>query len=187
MQVLSSGYEAYNKRNAIKKFNSTDEYVEDLDERYPKIKFTKSEFQNIDSLEKSLLESFEIEIKAQGNGQVNVNPYFLNRIKENPFKLTERTYPVDLGAISESRVVMNLKFPESFQIVNKPQPLAISLPNQGGRFITQTTVEGNTLTLSCFLQHTKSVYSSEEYFYLKELYNKIIQTQQSDIIIKKKL
>lgn len=187
MQVLSSGYEAYNKRNAIKKFNSTDEYVEDLDERYPKIKFTKSEIQNIDSLEKSLLESFEIEIKAQGNGQVNVNPYFLNRIKENPFKLTERTYPVDLGAISESRVVMNLKFPESFQIVNKPQPLAISLPNQGGRFITQTTVEGNTLTLSCFLQHTKSVYSSEEYFYLKELYNKIIQTQQSDIIIKKKL
>ncbi len=187
MQVLSSGYEAYNKRYAIKKFNSIDEYVENLDERYPRIKFNKSEIRNIDSLEKPLTESFDIEIKTQENGQVNVNPYFLNRTTKNPFKLPERTYPVDLGAVSESRLVMNLKFPQNYQVVNQPQPIALSLPNNGGKFVTQTVIEGNSLILSCLIQHTKSVYSPEEYFYLKELYNKIIQAQQSDIILKKKL
>ncbi|MEJ6980370.1 DUF3857 domain-containing protein [Pedobacter sp. P351] len=187
MIVLSAGYEGYNKRYAIKKFNSTDEYVEDLDERYPKIKFSKAEIVNMDSLEKPLQELYEIEIKSQNNGHVNINPYFMNKITENPFKLTERTYPVDMGAPSETKVIMVLKFPEKFEVISKPPALALSLPNNGGRLLTQSTLEGNTLLVSYNMQLKNSIYSSEEYHYLKEFYNKIIQTQQADIILKKKL
>ncbi|MGV3508210.1 MAG: DUF3857 domain-containing protein [Sphingobacteriaceae bacterium] len=187
MRISSAGYEAYNKRYAIKKFNSVDEYVEDLDERYPKIRFTKSDIKNIDSLEQALTESFEIEINAQNNELITVNPFFMNRIAENPFKLAERTYPVDLGAPSDTRVVLQLKIPEKYEVISKPQPLALALPNSGGRFITQTSVNGNTLILSYSMQLSKSIYSSAEYYYLKELYNKIIQTQQADIVLKKKI
>lgn len=185
--VTTDGYAAYERRKAIKKFNTTEEYVEDLDERMPKIKITKSAFLNIDSLENRLTESFNIEINAAQNEQININPYFMNRIAENPFKLAERTYPVDLGAPVETRVIMQLKFPDKFKAHNLPEPLALSLPNSGGRFITQASLDGNTVILSYMMQLTKSVYSSEEYYFLKELYNKIIQTQQADIILKEKI
>jgi transglutaminase-like putative cysteine protease len=185
--ILSSGYEAYNKRKAIKKFNSIDEYVENLDERYPRVKFINSKISDLDSLEKPVTESFELDINSADNGLIHINPFFLNKIAENPFKLTERLYPVDLGAPIDTRITMQLKFPESMEVVSKPQSLALALPNNGGKVITQTSLDGNSILLTYRFELTKSVYTSDEYYYLKELYNKIIDLQQTDITLRKKL
>lgn len=186
MNVVSAGYEAYNKRLAINKFSSVDDYVEDLDERFPKVKFIKSKISNLDSLDKQLIESYDIEIKSQEGNRVNINPFLMNRIT-NPFKLLERTYPVDMGTLLDTKVILTLTFPPVFDIAETPQKVALALPNSGGRFITQTSVEGNVLSLAYYLQLNKSIYSSEEYYYLKEFYNKIVETQQTDIVLKKKI
>jgi hypothetical protein len=45
---------------------------------------------------------------------------------------------------------------------------------------------GNTFTFSNITKFTKPIYTSEEYPYLKELYNKIILTQKADMVFKKK-
>jgi hypothetical protein len=183
------GYEAYKKRKAIKKFNTIDEYVEDLNGKLPKIKILKSEITNLDSLDQPLGEKYEMEInlfdKVNGN-QLAFNPFFLDKIDTNPFKLAERTYPVDWGMQSEDRFILTMHLPAQYTIESPPQQMSISLPNDGGKFLTTYEADKNAFTFSNVIQFKKSIYSPEEYPYLKELYNKIIQSEKAEIVFKKK-
>jgi len=72
-------------------------------------------------------------------------------------------------------------------ISKQPAPVAMGLPNKGGKFITAFDAQDNTLNYSQVEQLTKSIYGPEEYPYLKELYNKIIQNQSATVVFSKKL
>jgi len=185
----SMGYEAYNKRVAIKKFNSTEEYVENMDEKMPKTKIVKFDIRNIDSLQNPLVETYEVEIDAYDNlnkQQISFNPYFINPVEVNPFKLSSRSYPVDWGAPSDIRIHVNLSYPESFEPVIQPANVGLALPDGGGKYIAGVERVGNHLTISQMTQLNKSIYEPDEYPALKELFNKIVQTQKSEVIFKKK-
>jgi transglutaminase-like putative cysteine protease len=185
----SSGYSGYEKRQEIKKFNSTDEYVEDLEGKLPKIKILKSSFSNIDSLDKPLGEIYEIEMDAFDNlnhNQLVFNPFLFNRILTNPFKLAERDYPVDWGMPSDERYILTMHLPQQFAVDNPPQPASFAMPNNGGKFLTGFDNNNGVFTFSNVKQFNKSVYGPEEYPYLKELYNKIILSEKNELVFKKK-
>lgn len=184
----SSGYEAYDKRRAIKNFNSTQEYVDDLDNKLKKIKILKSEIKNLDSLDLPLAEQYEIEIDAFSNmnaDKLTFNPFFLDRVTENPFKLEYRSYPVDRGAQFDDKFTLLLHLPKQFIVENMPQNIALAMPQQGGRFIVNYTPAEDGFSFSHLTQFNRSIYTSEEYPYLKELFNKIIQAQNGEIILKR--
>jgi hypothetical protein len=190
MTHYSSGYEAYEHRLAIKKFNSVDEYVESLNERWPKFKILKANITNLDSLDMPLGETYEIEIKEY-NGlnheKLYFNPFILDYITINPYKLSERTYPVDIGMPTSDRYTLSLHLPDNYVVDTPPQTFGLALPNNGGKFETFYQLDGNTITFSHIIQLNKSVYSSQEYPYLKELYNKIILMQKAQMILKQKI
>ncbi|RWY53984.1 transglutaminase domain-containing protein [Mucilaginibacter gilvus] len=184
-----NGYEGYEKRTAIKKFNTQDEYIEDLDERLVKTKILSLDITNLDSLDQPLVEKMEVEIDAFDNlnhNKLAFNPFFFDRITNNPFKLNERNYPVDKGMPSDDRFMLTVHLPADYVVDGTPQGVAMSLPNKGGKFITNFEAVGNTFTFSNVLQFTKSVYEAEEYPYLKEFYNKVIATEKAEIVFKKK-
>ncbi|MEO3403218.1 DUF3857 domain-containing protein [Mucilaginibacter sp. CAU 1740] len=184
------GYDAYEKRKAIRKFNTVDEYVEDFDEKQPKLKVLKSEITNLDSLESPLKEVFNVEIEAFDNTnheKLSFNPFLWEKRTTNPFKLAERDYPVDWAFASDKRLVLVMHLPAQYVIETPPQVVAFALPNKGGMFVTTfDTQDNNTFTFSNITQFNKSVYDSAEYPYLKELFNKIILAEKGDMIFKKK-
>lgn len=185
----SSGYDGYNQRARIKKFNTTDEYVENLDEQMPKTRITKSTIENLDSLNLTLKEIYDVEISAFDNlnkDRIYLNPFLMEKFTSNPFKLVERTYPVDWGVPSDSKMIVQLTFPEKFEVSAKPETVSLGLPENGGRYLLAMSTEGNTITLNQTIQFNKSVYEPSEYPFIKELYNKIIQSHKSDIVFKRK-
>jgi transglutaminase-like putative cysteine protease len=186
---FSVGYAAYEKRKEIKKFNSIDEYVEDLDARYAKVKILKSEIDALDSLNSGMAESYEVEIDAYkdlNHDKLSFNPFIFGRMKVNPFKLADRTYPVDMGIPSEDRFNVMVHLPENFVVESGTKSVAIGLPNGGGRIISDFSNDTESCTYSESVLLAKPVYSVAEYPYLKEFFNKIIQTEGSEIIFKKK-
>lgn len=184
---ISIGLNAFNNRKEIKKYSSVDEYVEKLDERLTNIKIKNYKIANIDSVENALIEEYQVEFNVGHTGETDnhFNPFFINPIRKNPFKLNERNYPVDLGAASEERISINIALPDNFKLKEQPKDLSIGLPNQGGRYLLQTNLLNNNLTINQQLLFSKAIYTSEEYHYLKEFYNQIIQTQKSDVLISK--
>ncbi|ASU34456.1 DUF3857 domain-containing protein [Mucilaginibacter xinganensis] len=186
----SSGYEAYKKRVAIKKFNSNDEYIENLNGKLPKWKLLKAEIRNLDSLDMPVTEQYDVEIDLYKNigesNKLTFNPYYFGRISTNPLKLNERSYPIDMGMASEERYVITLHLPLTYTVETPPQPLAISIPNNGGRYISSYEPGDNSFSFVYVTQYSKSVYGAEEYPYLKEFFNKIIQSQKAEMVFKKK-
>ncbi|MES2266071.1 MAG: DUF3857 domain-containing protein [Bacteroidota bacterium] len=187
--TYSMGYAAFNKRKEIKKFNTVDEYVENLDEKLVRTKILKSNITNVDSLDKPLGEQYEVEIDVFDNlnhNRLAFNPVLFNRYTTNPFKLQERTYPVDWGVSSNDRYTLTMRLPAGYAIESSPQAGGVALPNNGGKFITEFSGADNVFTYSNVIQFAKSVYAPEEYPYLKELYNKIISSEKAEIVIRKK-
>lgn len=187
LTIHSLGYAALNKRKDIKRYTSTEEYVEKLDERLTKFKILNSEILNLDSVENSLSEKYEVEISIN-NGDKDAfyfNPFFINPISKNPYNLTERTYPIDLGAAFDERIIINLSLPEKFQAVEKPKNVSIGLPDKGGKYLLQINSDQENLEISQILQLNNAIYPPETYLNLKEFYSKIIQNQKSEFLIKK--
>jgi hypothetical protein len=184
----STSFDAYQKREAIKKFNSTDEYVEDFNSKSPKIKVLKAEIMNIDSVDQPLIEKYELEIdphdKINGDNLV-FNPFFWDRIDSNPFKLSERSYPVDLGMPSDERLILTIHLPEHYTVENPPQVVGISIPDNGGKFTTNYEAGDHSITFSYVIQLNNPAYDPGVYPSLKEFFNKIIQSEKAEIIFKK--
>jgi hypothetical protein len=186
----STGYEAYKRRAAIKKFNSIDEYVENLNGKLPKWKLLKSDIRNLDSLDMPMVEKYDVEINVYKNMDENsklmFNPYYLNRITTNPLKLNERSYPIDMGMASEDRYVITLHLPAQYTVETPPQAIAMAIPDNGGKYLTSYEAGDNSFSFTYFTQFNKSIYGAEEYPYLKEFFNKIIQSQKAEMVFRKK-
>jgi transglutaminase-like putative cysteine protease len=190
MVNFTKGYAAFEKRKAIKKFNTIDEYVENLDEKLAKVKILKANINNVDSLDMPVSETYEVEIDAFDNlnhTQLSFNPFLFDRILTNPFKLNERSYPVDWGMPSETRYILNVHLPDGYTIVNPPQTTAIAMPQQGAKFIITYEGHDNSFNFSHVTLFNKSIYEPNEYPYLKELYNKIILSEKTEMVFKKKI
>ncbi|MES2828905.1 MAG: DUF3857 domain-containing protein [Bacteroidota bacterium] len=187
MSTYSLGYAALNKRRAIKDAGTIADYVEKLDERMTNMKIGKFEIENLDTIDYPIGEKYEFEIKLFNNSNVTklfYNPYFIYRIDTNPFKLDERLYPVDMGVPRDTRVNMTIRMPENFAFSEPPKNTSLSLPENGGRFVSNMDLKDNTLTFSQIFQLTKPIYSPEEYLSLKEFYSRIIQIQKTDAVFK---
>ncbi len=188
LTTISQGYAAYAKRKEIKKYSSPDEYVEKLDDRLVKIKISEHEINNLDSVDNPLTEKYEIEFTVNDGSnkkEFYLSPFFINAISKNPFNLNVRTYPVDLGAASDERIIINIDLKDKYSLLEKPKNLAIALPNSGGKYLLQTQLDENILSLSQILQFNNAVYQPEEYPFLKEFYSKIIQNQKVEYLLKR--
>ncbi|HEU5147722.1 MAG TPA: hypothetical protein VFT90_13440, partial [Chryseosolibacter sp.] len=82
--------------------------------------------------------------------------------------------------------ILNLEYPTQFEIANIPEKIGLALPDGGGRFLFEAKNLENKFTLTNFLSIRKTVFSSTEYHYLKELFNRILQVQNSELIFKRK-
>lgn len=188
--IRTADYQAYYKRKKIKEFASTDEYIENLDEKNPNIKIKNYSISNLDSLELPLTEEYEVVIKAfdaMDSKTFSINPFIFNKTTENPFKLNERIYPIDFGAQKDFATVFQLEIPKNYEVKLLPNSVALQLPENNGKYIFNSgLLNNNLITVSEFFTINKPEIPGTHYPYLKELYNKIVQSNKSNIIINKK-
>ena len=185
--IRRGGYYASAQRKKISLL-SEDNYLEDFEDENENIEVDDYNVENIDDLKKTINENFTIRLnmdESLGN-KIRINPFLFDRIKQNPFKLKERSYPVDFAYSRISNNFLSLEIPENYSIVKLPEDKAISLPNNGGNFILKTKKKGNNINIITRLKIAKEHYSVEEYYALKEFYKQIIISESGYIILEKK-
>jgi hypothetical protein len=187
LTIFSNGYAALEKREQIAGAASLDAYVAQVRKSMPKLDIVKYKVINIDSLDNSLQEEYEIMVKALDNtsGQTFFNPFLAHSVNKNPYHLNERAYPVDLGSAKEVRTSVRIKLPEKFEMAEHPKDLSVVLADNGGRYIFKTSSEKDAFSFNEVLQLNKAVYPPEDYVALKEFYSRIIDLQKTNVVIKK--
>jgi hypothetical protein len=186
--IKRHGYTAQKQRKKFYKLGE-EKYLEEFEEYNPNIEIDEYKISYLDEIEHPLKEVFKVNIlmdDESGAQKIRINPFFFDRLQENPFKLKERNYPVNFGHSKKLNFVLSLKIPESYTVTQLPKKVFISLPNKGGSFVLKTMNTNNVITLFCRFQMNKISFSSLEYAALKEFYNQIVIAENSDIVIEKK-
>lgn len=181
------GYAAVQQRRRVLS-QGKDEYLNKLKSSLS-ADITNLKQKGVDTLERPVEEYFEVSIDAFDGGlneNLLLNPFIVGRTDNNPFKASERIYPVDFGVSQEENITVMLEFPAGYQVVNAPESIALALPGNGGRYIYGATLSGNRITINHVLSIARTIYTSQEYHYLKELFSRMIQAQSIDLILQKK-
>jgi len=188
MQKSFNGYKAINTRIEINNLDE-DTYLTKVEETYgsnDQLIINSYKNSGLKNVDKPLNEIFDITIENNLNGKLLIlNPFITTKIPTNPFKLSERSYPIDFGYGRSNQYLLQLEIPKNYIVKSLPKKVGFRLPDNGGSFIFDVQQKDHKINLIFRSSIKRAFFLPEEYPYLKEFYNQIIKTQKSLITLEK--
>ncbi|MFD2823871.1 DUF3857 domain-containing protein [Lacinutrix iliipiscaria] len=186
VKLKNTGINAlYKKKNY---YPNPVEYVKRIQNNYESIAISEHEVTSKGKDDNEFLEQFNIEfIDAEVIADhIYLDPFVFKFFTKNPFKLQERTYPIDFGYKDAYLYSFELDLGDKYTVEDIPKDLNIRLPNNTGVGMLNTKVNGNILTLYLKISFNNALYESEYYESLKKFMSSIVDTQINSIIVLKK-
>ncbi|WP_194768737.1 DUF3857 domain-containing protein [Tamlana sp. I1] len=177
-----TGYHALNSKKDY--FKNKDAYLKALENSMVECEISDFQTHTENINHPDFQESYYVnqEIENVGN-KIYLNPLLIHFFKENPFKLQERTYPIDFGYKDTYLYNVTLKVADSYSITEVPKTVALQLPNSTGNIIFSAKKYNNIINMTLKISFKEAVYHPNFYPYLKEFMDKIIDIQNNSIII----
>ncbi len=116
-------------------------------------------------------------------GKLYFSPMAFLALKENPFKLEKRDYPIDYGYPIKDRYLVTINLPEGYKLESTPENAIFSLGENMGGFKYMISQVGNKLQLSVELSINDSFISAEDYGNLKKFYEMIIAKEAEKVVL----
>ena len=168
---------------------SNEEYLESKMNSLGLDNISAFERKNFYNLEKPVIESYEFKID-QGvdiiNGDLYFSPLFFLQLGSNPFKLEERTFPVDFVYPFSKRKMVNIKLPVGYEVKSVPKPLSIALPNNLGAYTYNIQETAGSINVMVKIDVNSAVIKAENYPELKEFYKQRVLKETEKIVLVKK-
>jgi hypothetical protein len=181
-------YAALDFRDNYQEFNSNDEYLTNFKEGKKGLKVETHKIENLDSLYKMVKEEFGVVINnaiTDIDGEFYITPLLYEQMKENPFKLSDRNYPIDFGYLRDKTIIVNYSFPQGYIVVNLPANAFLQLPGNTATLSCKSTVTEGKITIIYKITINKSLFVPAEYADLREFYNQIVNKSAEPIVLKK--
>jgi hypothetical protein len=116
-----------------------------------------------------------------------IDPVFINAYKENPFKSSERLYPVEMPYALDDEYLLSFEIPEDYIVDELPRDLVVKLNVlEEGIFDYKVSRKGNNIQVRSHLVLKKAEFQSHEYNKLREFFGYIVKKQAEQIVLKKK-
>ena len=180
-----TGYHALGMKKYY--YQNEDAYLDDLENKFPYLDISDFQVSNDGATSPDFKFSYNIAYNFENTGDnIYLNPFFVKFFKENPFKLQERTYPIDFGYQDSYFYIFKLELNDNYEIVELPKDTKQSLPNNSGQILFSSNQMGNTLNLMFKIDFKKSIYEPEYYPYLKAFMGKIVDIQNNALVLLKK-
>lgn len=182
----SRGYHALPLKKAY--FSNKQNYVKYFNEKNESIEIIEHTTQNKDKTDYTFIEDFEIEMIPETVGNnLYINPFIFKFFEENPFKLQERTYPIDFGYKDAYMYNLSINLGKFYEIVEMPEAKNIVLPYNAGQVIFDAKLEDNKARVFFKISFNKAIYEPEYYNYLRDLFmSNIVDIQNNSLIVIKK-
>lgn len=180
-----TGYHAFYKKKSF--YSNKNEYLDKLENTFPYIGISDFDVTSEGKNSEDFKEAYNVEYNFDEAGNnIYLNPFLVKFFDENPFKLQERTYPIDFGYKDSYFYMFKFELNDNYKIIEMPQPKNVMLPNGSGQILFNATQIGNTVNVSLKIAFKKSIYNAEYYTYLKEFMNEVVNIQNNTIILVQK-
>ena len=146
------------------------------------------EVKGANELGKPVNERFEFVVEDQIeviDNEMFFSPLLFLRTKDNVFKSDDRRYPVDFGYGFSDVNMVNIKIPEGYEIAELPESGGFKLPNDLGSFSFNSKIVNGMIQISVTETINSGLILPEYYPSIKEFYNKIIEKESDQVVLKK--
>jgi len=185
-KYLYNGYHAYFKRKAFQKASEENFFNNILNED-ENITISEPSVQNENDLEKPFIEEIKFTKTAENiDDIIYLKPFSKPFFKKKPFKLNERTYPVDFGYKDYYSYIVFLEIPENYQFLDIPKSLNYKLPGNTAKLNLLFQIQGKKLIINHTITFLSPYYPTEYYESLKQFFNLIVDIENNTIITIKK-
>ncbi|XMO86507.1 DUF3857 domain-containing protein [Algibacter sp. AS12] len=180
-----TGYHALHKKKAY--YSNSSDYLDKLENNFPYLEISNFKITSDIETSKDFKETYNLEYNFNEAGDnIYLNPFFVTFFKENPFKLQERTYPIDFGYSDSYFYMFNIELNDHYSIVEIPKEQKIALPNNTGQLVFSPKQVGNSINFLFKIDFKTPIYDVDYYPYLKAFMSKIVDIQNNTLILLKK-
>ncbi|HEX6891008.1 MAG TPA: DUF3857 domain-containing protein, partial [Chryseolinea sp.] len=161
VQSTYFGYDAMNQRRLMGGYPSESEFIQSVTKGWDAGTITNYKIENASDPLQPLIITLEIEIETDLAGAHTqlLNLFMFDRWEKNPFRSSERRYPVDFGVPMEEVVSLTLEYPAGYELDELPGLVGLTLPGDGGRYLFTIQNTSNTLSMYSSLTINKPVFS----------------------------
>ncbi|MEM7510170.1 MAG: hypothetical protein AAF388_04495, partial [Bacteroidota bacterium] len=147
------------------------------------------QLENLSDIEESIKWKYQIgenEYVIDNGDRMYINPLFGFGLEKNPFLAEERNYPVDFGHTFRENYSFTLILPEGYEVESLPESQRYVLPKNVGSFEYIVGEEEGKIQMRSSISMRETLFVAEGYFYLRELYDKMISKQSEQWVLRKK-
>ncbi len=180
-------YNAFQFRNL---YNNVQEesYLEKKENLFDGMEITNYSVKNKNVIGKPIVESYDFTMEAQADvigDKIYFSPLFFHTDSENPFKLEERSYPVDFVYPRHDKITAIINIPEGFQIASVPDNLNLGLPKNMGTFKYKTLQKENQLQVVVDLIINQAVIPANDYVPVKDFFRMVVEKETEKVVLSK--
>ncbi|MDP4265599.1 MAG: DUF3858 domain-containing protein, partial [Bacteroidota bacterium] len=109
------------------------------------------------------------------------------RFKQNPFKSTDRQYPVEVPYKINEIYTLTMPVPDGYITDEVPKSVMLKM-NEADDVLYEyrITLSGGYISVRCRFQVNKTLFQPSEYNGLREFFNRVVAKQNEQIVFKKK-
>jgi len=182
------GYIALEKRTIIED-KTIDDYIKTAQNEQAGIEIDDYRVEDLDLIEKPLKESYNVTIEPEiVSDKVILYPFFNKTyISENPFKMKERSFPMDFGFPFTNTYLSSIDLGNLYEVEQLPRSKSIKLPGEDGQCSVSYHTEGNKINIRFNLSLNAYRFQPLAYESLKEFFGTMISMLREESIVLKKI
>lgn len=189
IQCRHSGYSAIYERDKLATDTDASFWSERFEDRSIAASISDASYSNVKEIGEPLKGKFKCEFSEAAivaDDYIYLNPIVYSGFDENPFKLEERTYPIEIPYPIEENLVLSIEIPEGYVVDELPEALNLGLPNQGGNFTYSFKQTGdNKLQIMARTTLNQLYFAPEEYATIKNFFDIILEKLNEQLVLRK--
>jgi hypothetical protein len=104
---------------------------------------------------------------------------------DNPFKLKERTYPVEFEYPYFENVTVKTVVPEGYKVESMPANMALSILDGALTYGFKITREEGAIVAQYEYKLNKMIFLPDDYAQVKEFFRKMVENQNETVVLVK--
>jgi Domain of Unknown Function with PDB structure (DUF3858)/Domain of Unknown Function with PDB structure (DUF3857)/Transglutaminase-like superfamily len=171
--INENGWEAYFKK--IRLSYGSDVEIKNL------------QIDSLTQLEQPVKITYDINFKAGNEDDIiYFNPFISIALKANPFKATERKYPVEMPYPVDDTYELTMDIPKGYKVDELPKSVKVSFNGNDGFFEYAIQKDDLLVQLRSHIKLNRAIFAAEDYGSLRDCFAYIVKKQSEQIVFKKK-
>jgi hypothetical protein len=180
-------YTALDYRNTFESY-SQDDLIKEIESENGNLQVSNIEVTDMNIPIKPVLLSYEYQLDEaleEIGDSYYFSPLLFLKIKETPFKLQTRKYPLDLNFPTSRKYMVNIMLPEGFEVETLPENEKLQYNNTEGEFTYLIKENGSMLQLVITLDLNNTLILPANYQEFKKFFELLVDKQAEKIVLKK--